>query len=312
MEGQTGMMPTMVAAHGNFFSYPHLANPFAPPSHPTSRPSSVAISSLTHSAQAVGLTLEQLAINLAADSTTIAKILAENATSDSVTKKMKLALRLFEMEVKTLYSTSMLRAGFDPRECQTNTPSYREFAQNAWEREAARLKSSGVTWDVSLPDLEKPPGLSEDSEDERTHVERNGHDVNRKRSSPDGDRHMHRLGGECGHKAIIHKPKDGIAHVDFVVGDKVECYDGIDPCGRKSETSWPSRYKRRDTGEIDTGEGEQYQDLSDEGQVPKIIELASINLNDPEWNYDVTGSIDGGIAGLFRLGEKTDESVANV
>jgi hypothetical protein len=37
---------------------------------------------------------------------------------------------------------------------------------------------------------------------------------------------------------------------------------------------------------------------------PKIIPLSEINLHDPEWNYDVNGSIDGGVMGLFKLGER--------
>jgi len=37
---------------------------------------------------------------------------------------------------------------------------------------------------------------------------------------------------------------------------------------------------------------------------PKIIPLSEINLQDPEWNYDVNGSIDGGVMGLFKLGER--------
>ena len=307
MDGSVGMTPSMMAAHGAFFSHQQLVNPF---SH--NRPSSVAISSLNHSAQAVGLTLEQLAINLAADSTTIAKILAENSTSDAATKKMKLALRLFEMDVKTLYSTSMLRAGYDPRDCQINSPPYQEFAQNAWEREAARLKSSGMTWDLSLPDLDKQdPGLSEDLEDEHSHSQgqsTNGGD--KKRAAGDHEhRHMHRMDGQCGHKAIIHKPKDGQPHIDFVVGDHVECYHGIEPFGKSADTAWPSLYKGRDAGGDSCGP-ELYKDLSDDIQTPKIIELSSINLHDPEWNYDLTGSIDSGIAGLFRLSEKLD--VTNV
>lgn len=304
----TTMPAAIISAHTTLFSQ-QLANPFAQP-HNHNRPSAVAISSLTHSAQAVGLTLEQLAINLAADSTTVAKILAENASSDAVTKKVKLALRLFEMDVKTLYSTSMLRAGFDPRDCQVNTLPYQEFAQKAWEREAARLKSSGMTWEISLADLEKQPDLSDDSEDEHSHSHgSHSHDGGKKCAAVDCDsRHIHRIDGQCGHKAIIHKPKQGYAHIDFVVGDKVECYHGIEPFGKNSETAWPSRYKCREAGAHGHCGSEQFKDLSERVPIPKIIELSSINLQDPEWNYDVTGSIDGGIAGLFRLGEKADDA----
>jgi hypothetical protein len=30
-------------------------------------------------------------------------------------------------------------------------------------------------------------------------------------------------------------------------------------------------------------------------------------LHDPEWNFDVNGSIDGGVTGLFKLGEMSDD-----
>jgi hypothetical protein len=308
IDGNSGMSSSIMAAHSSLF-----ASPFAL-QHNASRPSAVAISSLTHSAQAVGLTLEQLAISLAADSTTIAKILAENSSNDASTKRMKLALRLFEMDVKTLYSTSMLRAGFDPRECQLNTPSFQDFAQKAWEREAARLKSSGMTWDLSLADLEKQPGLSEDSDDEHSHSHgHTSHDGGTKCAAVDCDsRHVHRIDGQCGHKAIIHKPKDGYAHIDFVVGDKVECYHGIEPFGKNGDTAWPSRYRCREAGAHGHCGSERFKDLSDEVPIPKIIELSTINLQDPEWNYDMSGSIDGGVAGLFRLSEKTEDATANV
>lgn len=283
-----------------------LANPYAQQNQ--NRPSAVAISSLTHSAQAVGLTLDQLAINLAADSTSVAKILAENTSTDADTKKMKLALRLFEMDVKTLYSTSMLRAGFDPRDCQLNTPAYHEFAHKAWEREATRLKTSGVPFELSLDDLVKPSTSGDNADDDHSHSHAHSHDGGKKCAAVECDsRHVHRIDGQCGHKAIIHKPKDGYAHIDFVVGDKVECYHGIEPVGKNADTAWPSRYKCRDAGAHGHCKSEQYKDISDDVPIPKVLELSKIDLNDPEWNYDVSGSIDGGVAGLFRLGANADE-----
>ena len=40
---------------------------------------------------------------------------------------------------------------------------------------------------------------------------------------------------------------------------------------------------------------------------PKIIQLSDINLQDPEWNYDVSGSNnDGGVVGLLKLGNPGD------
>ena len=54
--------------------------------------------------------------------------------------------------------------------------------------------------------------------------------------------HLHRLEGKCGHKAIIHKPADGNAHIDFVVDGKVECYENCQPM-IDSTAFWLSKFK---------------------------------------------------------------------
>lgn len=52
--------------------------------------------------------------------------------------------------------------------------------------------------------------------------------------------HYHNL--ECGHMPIIHKPKDGPLHVDFVVNGVVECYQGmLNQPAADSKKLWPSR-----------------------------------------------------------------------
>ena len=56
-------------------------------------------------------------------------------------------------------------------------------------------------------------------------------------------RHMHRL-GDCGHKAIIHQPKDGVPHIDFIVNGQVECYGGNESVSVKSmDSAWPSKFR---------------------------------------------------------------------
>jgi len=296
-----------------------LANPYAGAQQSQPRPSSVAINSLTHSAQAVGLTLEQLAMHLASDTTGLAKVLAESQAADAQSKKMNLASRLFEIDVKALYSKSLLMAGFDPRDCQQNTPLFQEFARKSWASEAKRLKNllgaGAGAGDFSFDELDKSvsgSGASIGKETEKAH----GHAHNQDHGEKDDritaaagcdSRHIHRIDGQCGHKAIIHKPKDGNAHIDFVVGDKVECYHGIDPVGKNMDAAWPSRYKCKEAGEHKGCGMENCKEMSDVN-IPKVLELAAIDLHDPEWNYDVSGSIDGGVAGLFRLGGKQDDN----
>ncbi len=295
---------------------------------PQMRPSSVAISSLTHSAQAVGLTLEQLAMTLASNTMSLAKVLTENVAPDAQSKKMDLALRLFDTDVKALYSKAMLMGGFDPRDCQQHTPLYHDFARRAWEMEAKRLKAfaKAAPGDFSFDELDRTSGVASATtadveslvgrELDSEHDHDQGHDDHNHNHSENGEkkdycsgsdsRHLHRIDGQCGHKAIIHKPKDGYAHIDFVVGDKVECYLGIEPLGKSSDTVWPSRYKCKEAGEHGNCGSENFKGIS-EIVVPRIFDLSEINLQDPEWNYDVSGSIDGGVAGLFRLGGKSDE-----
>jgi hypothetical protein len=298
-----------------------LANPYAVAQQNQSRPSSVAITSLTHSAQAVGLTLEQLAMHLASDTSSLAKILAENAAADAQSKKMDLAQRLFETDIKALYSKSLLMAGFDPRDCQQNTPLFQEFARKAWQGEAKRLKTTlGVgagAGDFSFDELDKAAtgeestslGKEIDEEHDHAHDHDHGEQGGEKPAAPGCDsRHIHRIDGQCGHKAIIHKPKDGNAHIDFVVGDKVECYHGIEPMGKNVDAAWPSRYKCKEAGEHKGCGTENCKDLPADANIPKVFELSEIDLHDPEWNYDVGGSIDGGVAGLFRLGGRSDDN----
>ena len=133
--------------------------------------------------------------------------------------------------------------------------------------------------------------------------------------------HVHRLEGQCGHRAIIHQPKEGTAHIDFVVGDQVECFHGIEPLGKNSDqVAWPSKYKCSDVpagtsnNESTTTSciknnpsmAEIMEKLESSGSQilePKIYQLKDIDLDDAEWQLDNTGTIDEGLAGLFKLGE---------
>jgi len=126
------------------------------------------------------------------------------------------------------------------------------------------------------------------------------------------------LEGKCGHKAIIHQPKDGSAHIDFIVGDRVECYSGVQPVGNKSLSVWPSKYKCEDL-RCPTPCAEKICELDmplpldmDAGKnTPKLLDLCDIDLDGAEWNSDLNGSM-GTLLGLFKLGdsdEKAEESM---
>merc|ERR1719491_732486 len=65
------------------------------------------------------------------------------------------------------------------------------------------------------------------SPDNQNH--RNNKKYKRKECLRREGRHIHRLDGKCGHKAIIHKPDNAPAHVDFVVDGKVESYQNVQP-----------------------------------------------------------------------------------
>jgi hypothetical protein len=129
-------------------------------------------------------------------------------------------------------------------------------------------------------------------------------------------RHMHRI-GECGHRAIIHQPKDGTApHIDFIVNDRVECYSGQDSmslAGRSLDSAWPSKYKCKEVEESSCAKacgknvlGSKFDNgwahLEPLVPEPKIFKLSDIDTEDPEWTFDANEDVDGGVLGLFKLG----------
>mmetsp|Transcript_39357 Transcript_39357/g.95250 ORF Transcript_39357/g.95250 Transcript_39357/m.95250 type:complete len:555 (+) Transcript_39357:83-1747(+) len=312
--------PLLSQPLGNVFNGNHNSQP---------RASAVAISSLAASAQAVGLTLEQLAMSLSSNPANLSKIILGVDDSATAKKQEALALHLYEVESKALYSKCMLTAGMDPKRCQQGSEEYLNFALKAWQAEGRRLqglmRSNPTVRDPPIEpdtDASDSQGNRDASTSSRGSASTGEHPdsipgrakANEKHSSncenPDGF-HVHRLDGQCGHKAIIHHPKDGVAHIDFVIGEVVECYHGIEPIHKNSESKWPSRYKCKEM-ECKHKRGEEVVasngivKSSTEGRQPKTIPLSEIDLDDPEWNLDPTGSIDGGVAGLFKLGEVSD------
>jgi hypothetical protein len=220
----------------------------------------VAVASLNATAASVGLTLEQLAVSLSS-TTNLAKVLADQTIPEL---KQDLALNLYSAECKTLYQRCMLLAGYDLDDTKETSLAYREFACKAWSAEGKRLEKQVGCMDMpsspttSQTEPKKVAALNLD-EKEATKKFCNGNSkencrnidkksgtsstTNEDRACFDG-RHLHLLEGKCGHKAIIHQPDNGPAHIDFVVNGKVECYEGIRPAGLNANAAmWLSRYK---------------------------------------------------------------------
>mmetsp|Transcript_23910 Transcript_23910/g.56488 ORF Transcript_23910/g.56488 Transcript_23910/m.56488 type:complete len:670 (+) Transcript_23910:114-2123(+) len=327
-------------------------NMFAP-SQP--RASAVAVSSLTSSAQAVGLTLEQLALALSSNTSALAKLVSDTRTGESIVKQLDLAMNLYSGEVKALYSRCMLQAGIDPALAEPEAPTYLDFASKAWQKEGKRLaemmgkaRMENISADLSGLDHAATAGANAAASGTQNHPDvtardgpsnvslnttNDGEAVTSTAAASAGEKdqhchkghdsstcnanHVHQL-GQCGHRAIIHHPPEGSPHIDFIVGDHVECYSGIDsvPLGRNLDSIWPSQFKCKD---VDDNDGSStkicaktiggssvdgYLSAGDSsapgiGSEPKILKLSDVNLEDPEWNYDS----DGGVMGLFKLGE---------
>ena len=311
-----------------------ISNVFTAQQAQQPRTSAVAISSLNSSAQSVGLTLEQLAMTLASNPTYLAKLIAEGNGGDALNKQQELALHLYETEAKALYSKCMLLAGIDPRMCQPISPTHLQFALKAWQAEGKRLHDLLGTRVPSEPPLdfgeENSDGKVNNGDHSKNNFERknNDHDHDHDHEKHqcgsntggcDGT-HVHRLDGQCGHKAIIHQPKDGSPHIDFVIGNKVECYHGIEV----SDSLWRSKYKCKDVEESCSkkcvknerrmSESFNRGDMF-ENAIPRIINLSEVNLQDPEWNYalDANGANDGAsLVGLLKLGERSDDNMSAI
>ena len=316
---------------GPFFN-PHLTDALSNHhlQHPP-RASAVAVSSLTSSAHAVGLTLEQLALALSSNASSLAKLVAETRSGESMAKQEELALNLFETESKALYTKCMLMAGIDASLAQPNTPTYDSFALKAWQAEGKRLQKMMNIVKLETPEMDDSDILLGETVADSTKLEddapgeivdsachESGHDhvhssanIGPKSEDEDHDssscdaQHLHRL-ADCGHKPIIHQPKDGPAHIDFVVNDQVECYLGLEsvPFGRSINSAWPSKYKCKEVDESCAKAcGKNVLEATESGgSEPKILKLSDINLQDPEWNYDAHDAVDGGVMGLFKLG----------
>jgi hypothetical protein len=247
----------------------------------------------------------------------------------------------------------MLLAGYGHEVVREGNPSQLRFALEAWQNEGKRLQellrnNSDVTLDDaplfvaeqqtatskkrpvnnsrevadSPPPCREPAATNNSGSSAHYHPPGNSHGHSRPQSNPcqlsDG-RHVHRLERECGHRAILHQPDGQTAHIDFVVGDKVECYGEIRPLqagpGESSNNNgaiWPSRYRcdELDCSNADqcanaTGdESHQHSPECTNPNMAKVIDLKDIDLNNGEWTTDVNDDV---LMSLFRLGNKGSE-----
>ena len=281
--------------------------------------SGVAVASLSQTAANVGMTLEQLAWALQTH-TTLAQVMLSGPTQFQTPKD--LALVFFENECKTLYQKVMLQSGFSPAEAQPGSKTHLEFAWEAWQAEGQRLRQQILgKADVGDAPLEaktdspaRLPCQSSATASEQqhsqalsgqAHVHSSSHDHG---CGLDGGRHIHRLEGKCGHKAILHQPPNGNAHIDFVIGNQVECYHGVKPIVPQDSSNggiWPSRYKCQDLSCSDNYCTEMACDHKNTKECPPAVDPKTVDMNDidfdgKEWNSDFTN--DASLAGLFKLG----------
>jgi hypothetical protein len=54
--------------------------------------------------------------------------------------RLRIALEVFERDIRLLYQQSMLQAGFSIQDCQEATQAYHNFAYHAWKRECQNLQ----------------------------------------------------------------------------------------------------------------------------------------------------------------------------
>jgi hypothetical protein len=198
------------------------------------------------------------------------------------------------------------------------SPKYLQFAMTACEEEGRRLQellqASNSNNQAELDETGTESGNSPvrksayEREDEGMLGTDSVDEVQAGDNSLDG-RHLHRLEGKCGHKAVLHQPADGDAHIDFIVGDKVECYMGSQSINSGTNGNiWPSQYKCKDVN-CSTGcakNAGSKQNLSDDfhgkdAQPFVLLDLQDLNFDGKEWNFDVMN--DDGILGLFKLGD---------
>jgi len=159
-----------------------------------------------------------------------------------------LALDNFRSDVASLLKKSMINAGFKNSETDECDIAYISFAQNALDEERERIERIRKRMH---PEPVEKNHFGDDSHS-HAHSHSHSHSIAHSHSQPSQEkecmhsRHLHRLEGICGHQAIVHKPPGRQPHIDFLVNDKVECYEGCNPM-MDSEAFWPSNFSANET-----------------------------------------------------------------
>lgn len=131
--------------------------------------------------------------------------------------------------------------------------------------------------------------------------------------------HLHRLGEECGHKAIVHRPANGKPHIDFVVNGTVECYEGYNPKIGHA-TYWPSTLAQESNPSsaktnANSQAGDKRNKVGDKGNKvpsriiehdPILFDMKDVDFECGEWESILCGTDSADIGdevldGLFTL-----------
>eukprot|EP00978_Attheya_sp_CCMP212_P018344 scaffold50078_cov51-Attheya_sp.AAC.3 len=160
----------------------------------------------------------------------------------------------------------------------------------------------------------------DDHSSEQNHVQDHA-----KKDNGSGDgRHVHQLEGKCGHRAVIHHPEGGHAHVDFVVNGKVECYQGVKSVESNKSGLWKSRFNCGQLGCEDQLGCDQVNQVMKNFQQqqqqsggsspleadPVLLDLGDIDLQSKEWNIDIFSrqhtTTDDALVNLLNLDNTTN------
>jgi len=244
---------------------------------------------------------------------------SSNQNSESRETKMNRALNYFNTEAATLFKKSLLSSGFSMEQTEECDELYLEFAEKAIEserRRIARLKSRLYPPSSEISGMASQYGSQDGSSLNVGHHD-HSHSHDHAKFLPDSEpnaclhsRHLHRLEGRCGHRAIIHKPASGSAHIDFVVDDKIECYQD---CTLLTDEAayWPSKFRCDELGDHqhkeDNSKGKCDGDSCKIQTKPKLLDLSQLDLFGEEWQEIVSSEYDRDeemiLGSLFQLSE---------
>lgn len=246
---------------------------------------------------------------------------SSNQKFESHDTKMNKALTYFSTEVATLLKKSLLSSGFSAEQTEECDELYLEFAEKAMESERRRIMRLQRTFRSSSIDVNETVSQVDsqvDSSGNAEHIHDHSHSHDHAKFLPGSEsnsclhsRHLHRLEGRCGHRAIIHKPASGNAHIDFVVDDKIECYQDC-VLLTDEEAYWPSKFRCDELGNHQHNDDHSKHKCDGDSckiqTKPKLLDLNEIDLFGEEWQEIVPSESEKGdeemiLGSLFQLGE---------